>query len=351
MTLAPFDPLKAADSQACVHSRRRRGGGGNTAAGDAARAAAARAVAVRQRHDGDGARGAEEGEEEQRHASPLSECAALLVFYESTNGKRWHRKRGWAEALQAHLADTASRCPGPPLGGWEGVSVDARGHVTGLALAANNLSGPLPCAALAALPWLQTLQLQHNGLRGALRPDPFCAMRDLVAVTLHHNKLGGAPPPSLFCGARRASLKYVNLSHNRLCGVLPLPEGGAEGGAEGGGAGPCALERLLLHHNRLGELAEPPWRALGVCARLRALNLAHNSFCLACDVDIDGGAASLARCGGLRLVSVAGNRVLRHPGSTRISPANSADVQASCARLKAGLCRVLRAPCTVVTQE
>src|SRR5574340_1325177 len=73
-----------------------------------------------------------------------AECEALIAFYSSTAGPTWINSTGWLE--------TNSVCS------WYGVTCTA-GHVTGLVLESNGLSGILPTAQWAALPSLQVLDL------------------------------------------------------------------------------------------------------------------------------------------------------------------------------------------------
>src|SRR5262245_17874366 len=60
---------------------------------------------------------------------PVSECEALVAFYNSTGGPKWALKRGWLETQQP--------CD------WAGVDcID--GHVSAIMLNYNDLRGPLP---------------------------------------------------------------------------------------------------------------------------------------------------------------------------------------------------------------
>ncbi len=79
--------------------------------------------------------------------------AALNAFYTATTGASWTANTGWGVTL---------------LSGWHGVTVDADGRVTGLALPSNNLAGAFP-ASMADLNRLTSLDLSGNA--GLTFPD------------------------------------------------------------------------------------------------------------------------------------------------------------------------------------
>ncbi len=79
---------------------------------------------------------------------------ALLAFHESAGGASWTRRDHWGSER--------------PLGDWHGVETDsATGRVTALALADNNLAGPLD-RAVGDLAALERLDLSDNPLAGPI---------------------------------------------------------------------------------------------------------------------------------------------------------------------------------------
>jgi Leucine-rich repeat (LRR) protein len=93
---------------------------------------------------------------------PQDECRALVAIYEETGGFGWRHQTNW---LQNNTPST-----------WYGVSVN-NGHVTGLNLANNGLTGEMP-AALNGLRELRRVELRGNALQGEL-PDRLAGMSDL----------------------------------------------------------------------------------------------------------------------------------------------------------------------------
>ena len=103
--------------------------------------------------------------------------AALVALYEATGGDGWTDNDGW-------LSDS-------PIGQWAGVTIDADGQVTALALNGNNLVGTVP-PELGSLTALIQLDLGGNRLDGCL-PANLYAQDQLVDVSA----LGRAPNPPL----------------------------------------------------------------------------------------------------------------------------------------------------------
>lgn len=170
---------------------------------------------------------------------PQPECAALVAFYQSTNGPGWVDNSGWLQ--------TATPCS------WYGVSCDA-GSVHVLSLRSNGLSGSLP-AALSALGNLQELNLRSNGLGGVIPPD-LASLANLQVLNLRANAFSGAIPPNL---SALAQLQRLDLRSNQLSGALPAEL-----------ASLAELQELHLGSNLLSGSLPP---GLGQLANLRELSL------------------------------------------------------------------------------
>ncbi len=128
-----------------------------------------------------------------------AERAALVAFYNATNGVNWTRRDNW-------LTDA-------PLSAWYGVTADGGGRVTRLLLGANRLSGMIP--DLSALVNLTDLSLHSNELSGTI-PD-LSALTNLEDVSLSHNELSG-PIPDL---SALVNLERLSLYENGLSGPIP----------------------------------------------------------------------------------------------------------------------------------
>ena len=132
---------------------------------------------------------------------PASECQALVALYNSTNGAAWTNSDNWL----------GSNTPCS----WIGVRCQS-GHVTGLWLPFNNLTGPLP-PEIGNLSQLSDMALSENKLSGAIPPQ-IGNLSKLTVVGLHYNRLTGAIPPDM---GRMSSLSSLWLTHNQLSGPIP----------------------------------------------------------------------------------------------------------------------------------
>ncbi|MYG26786.1 MAG: hypothetical protein F4213_12310, partial [Boseongicola sp. SB0677_bin_26] len=125
--------------------------------------------------------------------------AALVALYNATDGANWATSTNWTSE--------------EPLSSWAGVSTNADGRVTGLALNANGLSGTLP-AALGDLTLLERLELQNNHLSGSL-PSELADLTKLTTLLLTGSRaLTGALPDGLH---ELADLATVGIRNTELC--------------------------------------------------------------------------------------------------------------------------------------
>ena len=129
----------------------------------------------------------------------VAERAALVALYQATNGANWTNNDNWLSSQ--------------PLSSWQGVTTDSSGHVTGLRLFDNGLSGPLP--DLSALTQLTSLNLSLNALTGSI-PD-LRALTNLTWLDLGANQLTGSIPAL----SGLTDLRRLNLRDNQLTGPIP----------------------------------------------------------------------------------------------------------------------------------
>ena len=162
---------------------------------------------------------------------PNPDRAALVAFYEATDGPNWVNNDNW-------LTDA-------PLGDWYGVDTDASGRVVRIDLAGNTdnwpeviphgLSGPIP-PALGNLTHLTGLYLQVNQLSGPIPPE-LSDLANLRFLRLWSNDLSGPIPPEL---GNLGSVEDLDIFGNDLSGPIP-PELGEL----------ASLTRLQLGSNSL----------------------------------------------------------------------------------------------------
>ncbi|MEN8240539.1 MAG: hypothetical protein ABFS17_01360 [Chloroflexota bacterium] len=134
-----------------------------------------------------------------------NECLALIALYTSTNDlstpNAWINESGW-------LLD-ANPCT------WFGVTCDS-GHLTGLSLVSNNLSGPLP-PEIGDFPYLATLELDDNALNGSV-PPALKKLANLTHLDLSGNAFTGSLPQRL---GNLSLLDSLNLGSNSITGKIP----------------------------------------------------------------------------------------------------------------------------------
>ncbi len=131
-----------------------------------------------------------------------AECAALLAFFDSTNGDDWIDNTGWLQ--------TDTPCS------WHGIHCNAESHVDGLDLTSNHLTGTIP-PALSDLTHLVFLDLRINQITGSIPPE-LGNLPDLTWLTLRDNLLTGSIPPEL---GNLAKLDTLYLISNQLSGLIP----------------------------------------------------------------------------------------------------------------------------------
>ena len=132
-----------------------------------------------------------------------SDRAALVTLYDATGGSSWVDSTNWKTAA--------------PLGEWHGVTTDAAGRVTSLALHDNALAGPVP-PALGSLSRLRVLDLSRNVLTGAI-PAALGSLVNVVELYLFENELTGPVPAEL---GSLANVEVLAVDRSPMTGPLPL---------------------------------------------------------------------------------------------------------------------------------
>ena len=206
--------------------------------------------------------------------------AALVAFYEATDGPNWVNNEGW-------LTDA-------PLGEWYGVGTDGFGRVLTLNLGGqwdtergewipHGLQGPIP-AELGSLTNLRYLRLDNNALTGSI-PTELGSLTALRYLRLNNNALTGSIPTEL---GNLSNLESLTLYGNALTGPIPTELGSLTalrylslGGNELTGSIPTELgnlsnlESLQLYGNKL---TGPIPTELGSLSNLESLQLGSNAL-------------------------------------------------------------------------
>lgn len=135
-----------------------------------------------------------------RAGSEAAVRAALVDFYESTNGASWKDQSNWLTGdpctVSAH---------------WFGVKCNATAVVS-LRLHDNNLTGSI--STLTALEDLEMIDLSHNFIRGELPALPLA----LEELEFGYNRIVGTIPHSY---SKMQSLHVLHLNNNALTGLIP----------------------------------------------------------------------------------------------------------------------------------
>ena len=178
---------------------------------------------------------------------PDPQREALEAFYNATGGGSWTNNANW-------MSDQ-------PYSEWHGVTVNAQGQVTHLALRENNLSGSLP-AALGKLEALQVISLDRNSISGSL-PTQLGNLSNLTRLALNRNQLTGPIPSEL---GSLSNLSIIGLANNQLSGSLPA-----------GLSSLTALTKLSLHDNTALSGALPS--GFTALTNLQRLAVANTGLC------------------------------------------------------------------------
>ncbi|MEP6988348.1 MAG: fibronectin type III domain-containing protein, partial [Chloroflexota bacterium] len=178
-------------------------------------------------------------------AADYSECQALWLLYNGTNGANWTNKANWVA--------NATPCT------WYGVTCNVGGSVTQLSLGTNNLVGSIP-TQLSYLTNLQQLSLNGNTLTGNI-PAQMGSLVSLQNLNLSSNQLSGSIPTQL---GSLSNLVDLSLGGNQLSGSIPTQLGSL-----------TSLQTLSLGENQLSGSIPTQ---LGNLVNLVTLNLANNAL-------------------------------------------------------------------------
>lgn len=174
-----------------------------------------------------------------------AERKALIQLYDQLNGANWANRENWKTSQNINT--------------WHGVTTNANGLVTELALPQNNLSGKLP-DVISTFTELKKLNVQNNALSGAI-PDKISELKNLEDLKMNNNQLSNSIPSGI---GELADLKELNLSGNKLSGSIPATIGGLS-----------SLETADLSSNKL-ESQLPS--AINQLSKLKELKLSGNTL-------------------------------------------------------------------------
>jgi len=163
---------------------------------------------------------------------PETEKQALEDLFDQMGGDGWTRSDNW-------LDPNVSPCD------WYGVTCE-NGHVTGLSLANNGLTGTLPDAILA-FEQLKILDLPDNDLGGGF-PDALLGLTHLTHLHLGGNRFTGSLPADW---SSLVNLVSLQLDENGFDGELPASLGGLK-----------HLQTLTLSGNSLKGPVPEAWSGL-----------------------------------------------------------------------------------------
>lgn len=187
-------------------------------------------------------------------AIPSAERAALIAFYNATQGTGWLGQTGWKDEP---LASDGFANPGTE-GNWYGITV-TNDHVTEIKLGGNNLKGTIP-TVLTNFSNLKVLNLNGNQLSGTI-PTQLANLTQLESLHLYGNSLSGSIPSEL---EKLKNLTILLLNKNKLTGAIPSQLGNLS-----------QLIGLYLSENQLSGSIPV---SLGNLNQLKSLNLSKNRF-------------------------------------------------------------------------
>ncbi len=140
-------------------------------------------------------------------AIPASERAALIAFYNATNGDDWTRNANWKG--NNNEADGFSAIGTEET--WYGLTV-TNDHVTRIEMTGNRLTRSIP-VELGNLGNLDSLYLGRNQLSGSI-PAELGNLSELKRLYLYSNQLSGSIPGELGNLSNLYSLELYLLSTN-----------------------------------------------------------------------------------------------------------------------------------------
>ncbi|EJK53387.1 hypothetical protein THAOC_27192 [Thalassiosira oceanica] len=140
------------------------------------------------------------------------ERSALKRIYDAAKGREWTEdtKVDSDGIAVAWLDEYKSHCK------WLGVSCDTSGHVIGLNLMNNALSGKLS-ESIGKLAFLEVLDVRDNNLKGYI-PSQIGSLSNLRDLLLSYNGFIGEAPGEL---GELQNLERVHLHSNRIVGRIP----------------------------------------------------------------------------------------------------------------------------------
>jgi Leucine-rich repeat (LRR) protein len=180
---------------------------------------------------------------------PSSERAALVAFYNSTNGQNWSLLPNMGRAWEVNN-------PTSDVSGWYGVTVE-NGHVVALNLFRSRLSGIIP-DEIRQLTQLKNLKITNNSITGEI-PSGLCTLTNLETLELFGNYIQGSIPQQI---GQLTNLTVLHLGSNQLTGPIPVEIGSL-----------INLKLLNLAGNRLSSTIP---HEIGLLTALEDLNLAGN---------------------------------------------------------------------------
>ncbi|PKB18341.1 hypothetical protein [Flavobacterium sp. 5] len=223
---------------------------------------------------------------------PETERAALIAFYNSTNGDNWYDHSGW------DIND-----PNSDIESWYGVIVN-EGHVVGLSLFYNGLTGSI--SNLSDLSYLTILDLTANDFSNSTIPENIASLTNLKTLNLSSCYfLGSVPNLSSLTG-----LQDLNLGGNNFNGEqIPIWLNNLQSlnnlylnDASFSGSIPnlenlSSLINLNLGNNNFSASSIPSW--INNFSNLQTLNLYNCNF--------TGSIPDLSNLNGLTNLSLTGN--------------------------------------------